>query len=198
VPGRKFALLIIDMQNDIVLPGAPACVAGAFSTVPVIRNLLDSFRAKGSPIFHVVREYRPDGSDVEITRLERFLKNHRYVIPGTKGCEIVEELTPLPGEYRIVKRRFSAFMNTELDFMLRRLGVTHLVVCGTQYPNCIRTTIFDAVAYGYQAINITDATSAQSPEIAAANILDIRNIGVECLSSAEFLACFASSKEGNE
>jgi nicotinamidase-related amidase len=185
---RKFALIIIDMQNDIVLPGAPACVAGAFSTLPHIRRLLQYFRDKSLPVFHIVREYRPDGSDVEITRLDKFLKNRPYVIPGTAGCEIVEVLKPLPGEYRIVKQRFSAFMNTELDFMLRRLGTTHLVVCGTQYPNCIRTTIFDAVAYGYHVINITDATSAQSAEIATANILDIRNIGVECLPADDLLS----------
>jgi nicotinamidase-related amidase len=186
MPVRKFALIIIDMQNDIVLPGAPACVKGAFATVPRIRKLLDFFRAKDLPVFHIVREYRPDGSDIEITRLDRFLKHQTYVIPGTKGCEIVDDLKPLPGEYRIVKQRFSAFMNTELDLILRRLGVTHLAVCGTQYPNCIRTTIYDAVSYGYHVINITDATSAQTTEIAAANILDIANIGVECVPLNEF------------
>jgi nicotinamidase-related amidase len=79
-------------------------------------------------------------------------------------------------------------MNTEIDFILRRLGVTHLIVCGTQYPNCVRTTIFDAVSYGYQVINITDATSAQSTKIAAANIIDIRNIGVECITTDEFFS----------
>ena len=184
---RKFALIVIDMQNDSVLPGAPACVKGAFETIPRIRKLLDFFRTKGLPVFHIVREYRSDGSDIEITRRDSFLKQKTYVIPGTKGCEIVEDLKPLPGEYRIVKQRFSAFMNTELDLILRRLGVTHLAVCGTQYPNCIRTTIYDAVSYGYHVINITDATSAQSTEIAAANILDIANIGVECVPLNEFL-----------
>ncbi|MDD2337525.1 MAG: cysteine hydrolase, partial [Geobacteraceae bacterium] len=136
--------------------------------------------------FHIVREYRPDGSDIEITRRDRFLKHQTYVIPGTKGCEIVDDLAPLPGEYRIVKQRFSAFMNTELDLILRRLAATHLAVCGTQYPNCIRTTIYDAVSYGYHVINITDATSAQSTEIAAANIIDIANIGVECIPLNKF------------
>ncbi|RQW85370.1 MAG: cysteine hydrolase [Geobacter sp.] len=184
---RKYALIIIDMQNDIVIPGAPACVKGAFATISRIQKLLDYFRKKGLPVFHIIREYRPDGSDVEITRLESFMKHQSYVVPGTKGCEIVAELTPLPGEYRIVKQRFSAFMNTELDLILRRLGTTHLAVCGTQYPNCIRTTIYDAVAYGYYVINIIDATSAQTPEIAAANIRDIGNIGVECVSLDEFV-----------
>lgn len=71
----------------------------------------------------------------------------------------------------------------------------HLVVCGTHYPNCILTTILDAVACGYRVINIIDATSAQTPEIAEANILDIWNIGVECLMLDEFLSSFGDLME---
>lgn len=185
---KKYALLIIDMQNDFVLPGAPACVAEAAATIPILKRLLDHFRTRRLPVFHIVREYRADGSDIEITRLEGFVQGQRYAAPGTPGCEIVDDLTPIDGEYRVVKNRFSAFMNTELDFMLRRLAATHLVVCGTQYPNCIRATIFDAVAYGYPVINITDATSAQTHAIADSNILDLRNIGVECVLCDEFLS----------
>ena len=175
------ALIIVDMQNDFVLPGAPGCIAGAMATLPRLREALDAFRGARFPVFHVVREYRADGSDIEITRLKRFMGEAQIVVPGTSGCEIVKELTPLPGEYRVVKNRFSAFMNTELDFMLRRLKVETLAVCGTQYPNCIRATVFDAVSFGYETLVITDATSAQTLQIAEANILDMRNIGVKCL-----------------
>ncbi len=184
---KKYALIVIDMQNDFVLSGAPACVAGAHATIPCIKKLLDFFRINSFPVFHVIREYRADGSDIEFTQLHGFLNNKRYVVPGTKGCGIVEDLSPVEGEYRIIKNRFSGFMNTELDFMLRRVGATHLVVCGTQYPNCVRATIFDAIAYGYAVINITDATSAQTQQIAEANIVDLKNIGVGCISSDEFL-----------
>lgn len=191
-----WALIIVDMQNDFVLPGAPMCVAGARETVPRIRTLLNAFRTWKRPVFHVVREYREDGSDVEIIRLQSFLKGPKFAVAGTPGCEIVSELKPLPGEYRIVKNRFSAFMNTELDFMLRRLGITCIAVCGTQYPNCIRTTVFDAIAYGYQVTLVTDAASAQTPQIAEANILDMKNIGVECMTADAFLAKFRPSAEG--
>ena len=183
----KQALIIIDMQNDFVLSGAPACVAGAYATVPATCRLLADFRSRGLPVFHIIREYRPDGSDIEITRLVAFLNKGRYLLPGTSGAEIVEALKPVQGEYTIVKNRFSAFMNTELDFMLRRLKVTDLVVCGTQYPVCVRATIFDAVCHGYHVTNIIDATSAATEEIAAANILDIRNIGVDCIMIDDFL-----------
>lgn len=183
----KHALIIIDMQNDFVLPDAPACVSGAYATIPSIKRLLDFFRANSWPVFHVIREYHADGSDIEFTRLDDFLNKESYAVPGTQGCDIVDSLTPLEGEYRIVKKRFSGFMNTELDFILRRLGVTHLVICGTQYPNCVRATIFDAISYGYPVVNIIDATSAQTQQIAESNIIDLKNIGVVCITLDEFI-----------
>lgn len=181
------ALVIVDMQNDFVLPDSPLCIAGAYVTIPKIQETLEAFRKAKKPVFRIVREHRADGSDVEITRVHGFLKEARYAIPGTKGCEIVEAVHPLEGEYHIAKQRFSAFMHTELDFILRRLGVSHIVVCGTQYPGCIRTTVFDGIAYGYHVTVLTDATSAQTPEVAEANLWDIKNIGVRCITVSEFL-----------
>ena len=186
---KKFenvGLIIVDMQNDFVLPNAPAPITGAFDTLPRLREALGIFRQHSWPVFHVVRHHRKDGSDVESVRRQDFLEKGGYAIPGTPGCEIVEPLKPLPGEYIIVKTRFSAFMNTELDFILRRKGVTHIVVCGTQYPTCIRMTVFDGISFGYNVTLLTDATSARTPEIADANILDIKNIGVPCITVEEF------------
>jgi len=179
----KTALIVIDVQNDFVLPGAPMSVAGAMAVVPNIKKLLEAFRRQSLPVFHLVREHRPDGSDVEITRLEDFLARGPYLTPGTHGCEIVAGLEPLPNEYRIVKTRFSAFMNTELDLILRRLKISRIMVCGVQYPNCVRATIFDGVALGYNVTLITDAAAAQTDEIARANIIDIANIGVTCITT---------------
>jgi nicotinamidase-related amidase len=187
---KRYALLIVDMQNDFVMPGSPLRVIGAKATVPVILKALTAFRRRKLPIFHAVREYRPDGSDVEITRLASFIEQNKGLVPGTKGCEIVNELRPLPGEYKIIKNRFSAFMNTELDFMLRRLEVNHIVVCGTQYPSCIRTTVFDGISYGYHVTVLIDATSAKSQEIAEANIRDMRDVGIECIETVDFLRKF--------
>lgn len=182
----KYGLLVIDMQKDFVLPGAPARVAGAYKTIPFIRQALELFRAKAWPVFYIVRRHRADGSDIENIRLQDFLAGKKYAVTGTEGCGIVDELKPLPAEYLLVKKRFSAFMNTELDIMLRRLEINHLVVCGTQYPTCVRATIFDGVAYGYGITLLTDATSAQTAEIAQANIRDIENLGVACVTTAQF------------
>ena len=186
---KKTALIIIDMQNDFVLTDSPQCIGGVVAIIPNLQKVLGTFREKLLPIFHVYREYREDGSDIEQTRLDDFLEGEKYCLPDTKGCEIVEELSPIEGEYTIVKNRFSAFMNTELDFILRRLDIQRIVVCGIQYPNCIRATIFDGVALGYEVTLVTDATAAQTDEIAEANILDMCNIGVECMITESFIEC---------
>jgi nicotinamidase-related amidase len=182
----KEALLIIDMQHDFAVPGGSCEVPGAHATIPVIRRALMRFRELGLPVFHIVREYRADGSDVEITRLDA-LKERDMVVPGTLGVRIVPGLEPEAGEYRIVKPRFSAFMFTELDLILRRKGITHLAVTGTQLPFCLRATLFDGLSLGYRVTLLTDASSSRTAEIHEANIRDIRDAGMACLTVDEFL-----------
>ena len=180
------ALAIIDMQNDFVLPGAPLCVACALKTVPTIRRLLEQARKNDWHIFHIIREHRPYGVDVERSRVPLFSPDANGVcLAGTRGAEIVDDLRPLPGEYIVRKRRFSAFMHTEFDLVLRRLGVHTLIIAGTQYPNCVRGTAVDAMSLDYEVIVITDACSAQNPEIAASNIRDMRNMNIACIPLAE-------------
>jgi nicotinamidase-related amidase len=176
------ALLIIDMQNDFVREGALLRVAQAQNVIPKIRDVLAFFREKNLPVFHVLRVHRSDGADVEITRKELFC-NHPFAVEGTPGAQEIDELKPLPGEYVIEKTRMSAFIGTELDLMLRTLDITVLVVTGVQTPNCIRTTVFDAIAYNYPVILLNDATGAQSEEIHQANVHDMANIGVRIMDA---------------
>ena len=88
-------------------------------------------------------------------------------------------------------------MQTELDWVLRRLGIGKIAVSGTQIPNCLRATVFDAVSYGYEVAMISDACSAQNSEVAEANYRDIRNIGVDCLFLDLFVAKYPSTSEGS-
>jgi len=78
-------------------------------------------------------------------------------------------------------------MDTELDLILRRLGISKIVVCGIQYPNCIRATVFDGVSLGYEVTLVTDATGAKTEAVAKANIRDIHNIGVTCITAGRLL-----------
>lgn len=184
---KQAALLIIDMQNDFVLDGAPLRVAQARSVVPKIYEVLTEFRKKRRPVFHILRVHRRDGSDVEITRQELFRK-HPFAVEGTHGAAVIEELTPFPDEYVIPKIRMSAFIGTELDLMLRNIGIEELIVTGIQTPNCIRTTVFDAIAYNYPVVLVEDAVAAHSDEIHKANVRDMANIGVKIIKAQDISA----------
>jgi nicotinamidase-related amidase len=177
----RAALLIIDMQNDFVLEDKPLRVAGASAVIPKIQSVLAEFRKRNLPVFHILRVHRPDGSDVEIIRQDLFRKQP-FAVAGTHGAAVIDELAPRAGEYVLTKTRMSAFIGTELDLMLRTLGVKTLVVCGIQTPNCIRTTVFDGIAYNYP---VGDATGAASGEVHLANIRDMQNIGVKIVKSGD-------------
>ncbi len=182
----QYALVVVDMQNDFVRPGAPAAVAGAQATLPKIREALDLWHDRRWPVVYLYREYRRDGSDIEITRMETFLRTKEFCNPGTPGAQIVEEIAPVRGDYLVMKNRFSGFMDTELDFILRRLGIVGIAVCGTQYPCCVRATLVDGICYGYETVCLTDATSAQTSEVVESNIRDLREMGVACETVEEF------------
>jgi nicotinamidase-related amidase len=178
------ALLIIDMQNDFVLEGKPLRVAGAEAAVPKMQSVLAEFRKRSLPVFHILRVHRADGSDVEIIRQERF-RQQPFAVAGTPGAAVIAELTPRTGEYVVEKVRMSAFIGTELDLMLRTRGVSTLFVCGIQTPNCIRTTVFDGIAFNYPVVLIDDATGASSEDVHRANVRDMQNIGVRIVKAAE-------------
>ena len=173
----RAALLIIDMQNDFVLESKPLRVAGASAVIPKIQSVLSEFRKRNLPVFHILRVHRSDGSDVEIIRQDLFRKQP-FAVAGTHGAAVIDELAPQAGEYVITKTRMSAFIGTELDLMFRTLGVTTLMVCGIQTPNCIRTTVFDGIAYNYPVVLVDDATGAASEDVHRANVRDMANIGV--------------------
>jgi len=181
---KRSALLIIDMQNDFVLEGAPLRVANARSVIPKIVEVLTQFRKRRLPVFHILRVHRRDGSDVEITRQELFRK-HPFAVEGTHGAAVINELSPVQGEYVIPKIRMSAFIGTELDLMLRNIGIEELIVAGIQTPNCIRTTVFDAVAYNYPVILVKDAVGAQSDDVHEANVRDMANIGIRVMTAQD-------------
>ncbi|HHY41095.1 MAG TPA: cysteine hydrolase [Syntrophaceticus sp.] len=193
----KTALLIIDMQNDFCLPGAPFEIKDAMSVVPQIKKALDASRNCGLPIIYVIRHYRPDGSDVEITRYHDFMKKGGACIRGTKGAEIIDELKPLKGDYIITKRRWSAFFQTELDILLRRLNVNQIVVTGIQTPNCIRATVWDANSLDYEVIVLTDGTAAKTPDVHRANLYDMQNIGIQLMATDEFISHLPNLPKNN-
>lgn len=178
----KPALLIIDMQNDFVRDGAPLKVGDASLVIGTIRSVLEAFRAHRLPVFHILRVHRKDGSDVEIFRRDLF-QRMPFAVEGTEGAEVISELRPREGEYTVRKTRMSAFLHTDLDLVLRTIGIDTLFVTGIQTPNCVRATVFDASALNYRVVLVEDAVAARDREVHRANCADMEAIGVGMISS---------------
>ena len=184
----KTALMIIDMQKGFCLSGAALEVDGAMPVAKKIEEALKACREHGIPVIHVFRHYRGDGSDVELTRYDGFVRAGGCLVRGTENSEILDELKPVEGEYLVVKQRWSAFFQTECDMLCRRLGIDHIVVTGVQTPNCIRGTVWDANSLDYEVTVLTDGTGAKNDEIHRANLLDMENIGIMLMTTEEFIS----------
>ncbi len=175
------ALIIIDMQND-----AMTMVPAGQQVIPTIRHVLDACRSMQIPVIHKNRVQRANGIDVERFRIELFDRSP-FLVEGTHGAEIVSELKPVDGEFLVSGTRFSGFFQTDLQLMLTRLNVKTLVICGIQTPNCIRATVTDAIAYDHDVVLLSDAITAQTPEVHEANLFDMKNMGVTIMNSSDFL-----------
>ncbi|KAJ3685611.1 hypothetical protein LUZ61_014775 [Rhynchospora tenuis] len=173
------AMLVIDMQNDYVLPESPTRIAGANAIVPSVIEAVSVAKEHGIIVIWVVREHDNKGRDVELFRRHLYTDGVGPALQSSKGAELVEGLVIQDDDYKLVKTRFSAFFATNLDLLLKSCGINNLVVVGIQTPNCIRQTVFDAVSLDYKHVTvITDATAAATPEIHLANIEDMKNVGV--------------------
>ncbi|KAJ0698199.1 putative N-carbamoylsarcosine amidase [Helianthus annuus] len=174
------ALLVIDMQNDFLLADSSIRVAGGLAIVPNVIKAVEDARRRGFLVVWVVREHDPLGRDVELFRRHFYAEGKpKPTSKGSKGAELVDGLVIKQEDYKVVKTRFSAFFATQLHSVLQGAGIDSLVAVGVQTPNCIRQTVFDAVALDYKSVTvIVDATAAATPDVHAANIYDMKNIGV--------------------
>ena len=155
------ALLIIDMQNDFLLPGAPVAAPGGLELVPAMSRLARRARRAGAPVVFTQEAHRPDGSDFGI---EAFFEPMHCVEGGT-GIEIVDGLTPEPGDTVITgKRRYDAFLGTDLDTVLRLRGIENLVVAGVCTDVCVSATVQHARNLDYRCLVLRDATAGTSPQ----------------------------------
>lgn len=200
-PHRDSAVLLtIDIQNDFTLPGAPAEIEETAEAVPQMQRLVETFRSEDVPVVHAIRLYKRDGSNVDRCRRERIESGAEIVRPGTDGAELIEELKPSahvrldadrllrgdfqevgPQEWVMYKPRWGAFYRTELDDFLAARSVDTVVVCGCNYPNCPRTTIYEASERDYRLIFVSDATSG----VYERGIAELENIGVTVRETAD-------------
>ena len=198
----RVALLTIDVQNDFTLIDAPAEIPGTLARLPAMRRLLQGCRQQQRPIIQVVRLYLPDGTNVDLCRRQLIEQGASIVIAGTPGAELAKALKPDPRvsldaelllagklqpigsrEWLMYKPRWGAFYRTPLEEHLRDLEVNTLVICGCNFPNCPRATIYEASERDFRLVVVPDAIS----QLYDRGMQELKNIGVNFFNSEEVL-----------
>jgi nicotinamidase-related amidase len=141
------ALVLIDIQKDY-FPGGSMTLEGADAAAENAARLLEQFRRRGWPLFHVQHvSTRP---------------NATFFLPGTDGVEFHPAVAPRVGESVIQKNFPNAFRATKLDTELRSRGVTELVVAGMMTHMCVDTSVRAAFDLGFKLELAHDACATRS------------------------------------
>lgn len=205
---HKAAIITIDTQNDFSLPGAIAEIKGTYEVIPKMSELLDMARNKHIPIVHVIRVYKEDASNVDICRKEFIESGVRVVSPNSVGAQLVNAIQPLNAEalnytgllegeiqsivnneWVMYKPRWGAFYQTQLEEFLRKMGVDTLIFIGCNFPNCPRTSIYEASERDFRVVMVKDAVSG----VYAKGLEEITNIGVQVISTSHLIEKIVTS-----
>jgi nicotinamidase-related amidase len=196
------ALVLIDVQRDFYADEAPLPIEGTKAAIPAMASLVTEFRDRAMPIVHVVRLYRPDGSNADAVRKQAIERGARFAVPGTAGSQVAPELLPNPveldhelllsgelqqigpREHVMYKPRWGAFYQTKLEQHIRDTGSDTLVFVGCNFPNCPRASIYEASERDFRIVLVSDALSGLDDR----GIKECRAIGVDVRNLSETLA----------
>ena len=186
------ALVVIDVQNDFVHgDGAGAslgyAVADCQKRMPDIHKAIEGARSAGVSVVFVRTEHNPWTDDAAWKqRLGGAIHRKKLCAGGEWGVEFYE-VEPLPGEPVVTKHRYSAFVGTDLEVILRSLDVGHLVFAGFAANVCVESTLRHGYMLGYRVTLLEDATAATfSHDELAATVHNVRSFFGDVSTVEEF------------
>ncbi len=188
------AVIVVDMQNCFVRNGgyfdlAGHDISGIQNIIGPCRQIITSMRKKGGRIIYLQMGCSPDLSDVapqdspgfhksgglDLIKRRPDLRDKLYIY-GTWGADIIEELKPHKKDIIVRKQRYDGFFRTNLDIILRRLGIRHLFFIGTATNICVESTLRHAFFLDYFPILVSDAVSQRGPSITQqATVLNVQS-----------------------
>jgi len=175
---RKTALLVIDMQNDLVkvkeepFNGVTKMVESK-GVIGNIARVVAAARRVRMPVIFIGHVHREDNADVVPSITDMILQAPTpppgarpvaRMVEGTRGAQIVDELKPAPGDHMIWKRRSNAFYNSDLELMLRSRGIDTVIVTGVVTNGCVANTVRGARERDLHVIVLSDCCATTMPE----------------------------------
>jgi nicotinamidase-related amidase len=181
------ALIVVDMQEFFLNPASPTFTCGGEAIIPNVQSLIAAFRKKGRPVIFTRHVHHPSGMDVGIMGWwwDGMCRE------GTPESEVHNALAPLQGEKQILKHRYSAFYDTDLETILRCQGVKDLVVSGIMTNMCCESTARDAYYRDYRVFFPADGTGSVIEEMHIASLLNLAFGFAHINTTADILADLA-------
>lgn len=192
---ERTAVICIDMQNAFVREGGMFDLAGwptqgARDKIEPNRKIIEAARAAGVKVVFVKMSFKPGLTNAGGPESPNYhkeigmilLRRHpeyleQSIVQGTWGERIIDELAPLPGEPVVCKQRYSGFAGTDLDMVLKTLGVKYCLFTGGATNVCVSATLMDAFSLDYWPILVSDAVFSQCPPLTVeATLWNVENI----------------------
>ncbi len=171
---KTSCLIIIDMQNEFLSNDGTVFFHYAREIVPNVKKLLTTCRQKRIPVIYTAHVHEDPSVDGGMTaQWWPEIKRGESLLKGTKGVEIYPKLKPRKKEKVILKHRYSAFYNTDLELYLRGLGVSDVIITGVLTNVCCESTARDAFFRDFRVFFVADATASSEPEFHLASLKNL-------------------------
>jgi gluconolactonase len=169
-PSRT-ALIIQDMQNDVIIEGGAFADSGApehakqQNVVENVARLAAACREAGVPVIHVWYIVEPGAAGLrQNAPLFEGVKESDALVRGSWGAAPADGLEPQDGDHVVEKMRMNGFFETRLDILLRGLGADTIVITGAWTNMSIEHTARHGADAGYRVWVASDGTSTTGDE----------------------------------
>lgn len=188
-PGRRPAVLAIDMMAAYYTAGSPFCLPSRHS-LDVAAEVLRAARDVGVPVLHTVVRFGP--KDMDSLVFLRKIPALRMLTSDEPLGELMPEVAPLMGEPVLVKKHASAFHGTDLSGRLEALGVDTAIVVGVSTSGCVRATAVDAVQRNLIPLVVRDGVGDR-PGVGEHSLDDLQAKYAEVISATRAVAYLRES-----
>lgn len=185
LPGRRPAVLAIDMMRAYFDPTSPLCLPSDASLASASR-IIFAARDQDVPIIHTRVEYGPGGLDGGV--FMRKVSALQLLIGRSELGEFMPSVAPTQEELVLVKQYASAFFGTSLASTLQSWGTDTVVILGTSTSGCIRASAVDAIQHGFIPLVVRDAVGDRDNDPHEANLYDLQAKYAEVIDEAAALS----------